>query len=304
MRTYPTFGTFRFLATLGLAIGILGTVLPKPPAVNAQEKTNPPTAKQSNVQPSVASLQNEKTYKILDSTTSVNYEQVPFAEVMDELKDEYDLNMILTRTAIDDSLSEDETITFQCKDLRLKKILKLMLKEKNATYTIEEGVVMVISMDVASDPEFFERRIIDVRSLLARINIAENKRITAANQTHSIQLTVSPRKNSGIQANVAPGLPRSANQNQKTIKEIVSADGTNKQIIINGPISVTKKDPPTAEKLLLDLVKRTVDPSGWDSTNGDGTIEILGGLIVLINTSDSNDQIEDLLNDLEYRMSK
>ncbi len=109
----------------------------------------------------------EAILRALEEPVDWDYDQSSFIEVMDDLKDEYGINVVLDQSARDDSLTEDELVTANFKGIRLKNALRLMLKEKNATFIVRDEVLNVISLDVASDPEFFVTNVYNVGDLVA-----------------------------------------------------------------------------------------------------------------------------------------
>ncbi len=109
----------------------------------------------------------EKILRALNEPFDAEYDETPFIEVMDELRDNYKINVVLDQSAKDDSLTEDEPVTFKVTGIRLKNALRLMLKEKNATFIVRDETLQVISLDVASDPEYFVRNVYNVGDLVA-----------------------------------------------------------------------------------------------------------------------------------------
>ena len=61
------------------------------------------------------------------------------------------LNFILTPSASNDALPKDETITSNISGMPLGKALDLILAPKNATYVIDSGAILFISLDEADD---------------------------------------------------------------------------------------------------------------------------------------------------------
>ena len=107
------------------------------------------------------------TEKALEQTSNREYEEVPFADVMAELEESSRLNFILHESAIDDALTKEELVTFGVRGVPLAKALELMLGPFNATYAIEEGVVMIISKDNITDPEHLRLKMFDCKKLVA-----------------------------------------------------------------------------------------------------------------------------------------
>ena len=109
----------------------------------------------------------EKILRALNEPFDAEYDETPFIEVMDELRDNYKINVVLDQSAKDDSLTEDDPITFKVTGIRLKNALRLMLKEKNATFIVRDETLQIISLDVASDPEYFVTNVYNVGDLVA-----------------------------------------------------------------------------------------------------------------------------------------
>nr|ABX10569.1 hypothetical secreted protein [uncultured planctomycete 5H12] len=109
----------------------------------------------------------EKILRALNEPFDAEYDETPFIEVMDELRDNYKINVVLDQSAKDDSLTEDDPITFKVTGIRLKNALRLMLKEKNATFIVRDETLQIISLDVASDPEYFVTNVYNVGDLIA-----------------------------------------------------------------------------------------------------------------------------------------
>ena len=109
----------------------------------------------------------EQILNALDEPADLDFEDTPFIEVMDFLRDEYKINVVLDQTARDDSLTEDELITFNVKGIRLKNALRLLLSEKEATFIVRDEVLRIISLSSASDPEFFVTNVYNVGDLVA-----------------------------------------------------------------------------------------------------------------------------------------
>ena len=160
-----------------------------------------------------------------------NFNGAAFQDVRQTLAKQLDANVFLDQSAEDDSLVDDEVVTFQATNLPGRDALKLMLKRYNATYVVKRGVLSVISMDVATSPEYFRRKIF------------------------------------------------------------------NCQRIFNS-------DKGCGEDELLVLIKKVVDPENWSETNGDASVTVVGGLLVVLATESMLDQIGDLLRDLEWDMNR
>lgn len=209
------------------------------------------------------SRRNTEIRKILTTEASLDCVEMEFADVMESLSEEYGVNFILDHTARNDSLQRDTPIDFSIQGIPLNKALKLMLLEHNATYLVSDGVVRIISLDVASASDYFSRQIFDVSVLVKQINNAQRSNRNVDGQIHS-------ETDSG-------GAPSGGGQ---SLHEVA-----------------------TAEQNLIDVIKTTIAPDSWDDTNGDGTADILGGLLIVNQTEENSLQIGELLQDLSFRYS-
>ncbi len=262
--------------------------------------------KQKNkLRQSDSTLRNAQTQETLNRDfAEFNFDDIPFQEVVGFLQDKHSLTIVLDQSARDDSLTMDEPLSFSIRDVPLKTALRLMLVEKNATYTVQDGVMRIISLDVAEDPEFFRRRIFDCRNLLAQIRISEKNRIgTPRNIDHYRSRSGGGGFGGGAGGGLGGGVFNfAANLNQDTSDE--TNDESEANIGTKQPAPYAIPVPlVTAESLLTNLVKNTVEADGWDETNGDATLGIVGGLAVVIAPESTLDQINDLLQDLEYTLS-
>lgn len=112
--------------------------------------------------------------KKLEEPASLNYDETEFSEVMSDLVDKLSIDVVLDQTARDDSLSEYEPITFKVTDMPYSHALRLLLRNHNATYMVNSGVLRIISLDVESDPDYFRRKMLDCRNLIQLLIVAED----------------------------------------------------------------------------------------------------------------------------------
>lgn len=89
----------------------------------------------------------EKILKALEEPADFAYDETPWNEIEEELEDKYKINIVLTVSARDDSLAEDDPVTATFTGIRLKNALRQMLAEKNATFVVKDEVLMIISKD-------------------------------------------------------------------------------------------------------------------------------------------------------------
>ena len=103
----------------------------------------------------------------LNETADLNYDEQPWSEVEEELETKYGINIVLTSSASDDSLTEDELITENLSGIRFKNALRIMLEKYNATFVVKDEVLKIISLDDAEDVKWFVTNVYNVGDLVA-----------------------------------------------------------------------------------------------------------------------------------------
>ena len=108
----------------------------------------------------------QRTETALNQNVHFTFEDSPFSEIQQSLEAQMGLNLVLTQSAKDDALTADETITFEINGMPLGKALELMLAPYNATYVIDSGAVLFISLDEAEDKKWTRLKMFDCRELV------------------------------------------------------------------------------------------------------------------------------------------
>lgn len=237
----------------------------------------------------------------LDSKIDFDYDETPFIEIMDQLQEVYGINVMLDQSASDDSLSEDDLVTFKVRKIRMKAGLRLMLDQFNATYLVKNEVLLIISKDVANDPEFFTRRIINCRSLIETIGASDRRGKDAISAIYQIG-----------EKTALGGLGNGGATTGGGVFSLVPGDEINGLVDDKGQINMEEQaktwflvqrgfDPGMD---LIDTVKLSIAPDDWDDTNGDGSITLVGGCLVIQQTEEVIEDIEDLLVELTKSMGQ
>ena len=131
----------------------------------------------SSPSPATTTLVDDKIRENLANPCDFNYNEMPFEGIRESLEERYGVNIVLTASASEDALTEDETFSSKLSGISLASGLRILLADKNATYVIQDGVIKIISLDEAHDEKWFARRMIDVSETLKLIRIAEKNRI-------------------------------------------------------------------------------------------------------------------------------
>lgn len=133
----------------------------------AQEESAP--QKTQKTTPKIDEI-NLPILEALATPVLLEYDEATFLDVKVDLEQKFKIDILLDQTAKDDSLTEEDSLTFSnLRKLRLDTCLKLMLAEQNATITVQDGVLRVISLDVADVPEYFLIQVFDCRSLIDKL---------------------------------------------------------------------------------------------------------------------------------------
>ncbi len=286
---------------------------------------------------------NRRTLASLRRIVSMKFTEMEFRIVREKLMQKLGHPIILDISAQDDSLTDDELVSVDIKNARMSTAIRLMLLEQNATYMIDDGVIRIISLDVQSDPEFFRRHAFDCRSLLSlnkKNEVAFPSEGGGLSQFYNMPggfggasgnggvfntQTAGPQGGSvgggfsgsggsvggGLGAGGTPqGLPGGGfggGGRAAQTKRGGGGFGGGNQSTENGGGGVSqppqKPEPTPESQKLIDLIKMSVNPDGWDDTNGDGTVMAIGGVLVVSNDEKTLQEIGDLLADLEHLYS-
>lgn len=172
------------------------------------------------------------TKKKLEQSFSSEYDGVQLSEVVKQINRKYSVNIVIDRSAIEDSLDPKSPVTFAAKDVTLQQGLQLILSEHNATILVDDAAIRIISKDVAGEPDFQATRVFNVIGLLESIS----------------------------------------RSNRNTDKSMESS--------------------------LDDAIKAIVNPDCWDTTMGESTISIVGGMLVVRASHETLVNVEQFISKL------
>jgi len=259
---------------------------------------------------------NQKIRELLKQKCSLQYEELPYFEVQEELAEKLGLNFVLTDSAQEDSLVFDQPVTVNLQGLPYASALRIMLAKHNATYCIRDQTLFVISLDDAScDERYFARKMIDVSKLLTQIRMREFKRIGQPVSTSAIKVN-GPESGNGSGATTGPrggGVfclqEESSPQGQKSGDTISKSDIQKLTNAIEKLQQASEKPAPvakliTAESMLLEAIQTAVHLDEWrgDSTNGEWRMTCVGDVLIVIAPDSAVEQVEDFLTDFQYML--
>ena len=164
--------------------------------INAKKsiRENPPASVERTTTMSPARSADESIRRKLNEPLNVTYDETPWKEIESQFEKAYGFNIVLTFSAKDDSLTDDEPISENLTGISLRNGLRLMLRPKNATFIVKDGVMQIISLDDAEDAQYFSTNFINVRPILANIAKLEKSRIGKPRIVHSANNDKSDKK--------------------------------------------------------------------------------------------------------------
>ena len=262
--------------------------------------------------------------KLLEVDSYFDEEETPFQDIMSRLQEDLKINVFLSETAANDALTRDEPITFSINKAPLKQALRLMLEQYNATYVVDGGVLKIISRDVENDPEFFVRRMYDVKELLSKIEELEPHRTGMVPFQMRYGFISNGGGGFGGGGGGGGGGGASRGGGLFSVQEVGQTHAEQPQVVqsqqpqsplptvasqaVGGNGQAEAKAESGArmiyvspEDLFIATIEETIASDEWDHTGGSGTIKILGGLMIVNQSEAINDQIHSFLQDLEYR---
>ena len=263
-----------------------------------------------------------QTEAALKQAVDLDFDEIPFVEVKEELATKTGLNFILTDSASDDALPDDEPITFEITGMPLGKALELMLAPCNATYVIDSGVVLFISLDEAEDEKWFRVKMFDCRELVKVLpKTAPPVKLFNFGGGFSGRSGGGGFDGSGGGGGGGGGVfsiappshqsqPQTGNNTKKqTAKKSPSEsqllDKKLQQIMKMLEQEATRRQPlPSVEYTLETLVRSMVGSETWVEGDGHGSasLKVVNGILIVRNSETILKQVENLLVDLEGKL--
>ncbi|MFK7768634.1 MAG: permease prefix domain 1-containing protein [Mariniblastus sp.] len=295
--TLATAGLF-VVATLLMALWPDNARFGAPEYSTAQQATDEAVQK-TGFYLSDATRRDQQTAEALEKSISVDYDETPFLDVMEHLTSETGLNFFLHGCASDDSLTADELITLRLKNVTTAKMLEILLETKNATYTIDEGIVVIISQDYAEDTKYLRMRMFDCRDI---VNLLPETLPSQYASSSASGATKSNAKGGGLFCVQQPSMEELANQNPlASNQDDISSDSKPETKATEEAPTNSPPPTPVASRgmTLLNIVQSSIAPDSWES-NGQGlaTISEVNGILIICQKESEFRNIDRLLADL------
>ncbi|MFT7632325.1 MAG: hypothetical protein ACI87E_003377 [Mariniblastus sp.] len=238
------------------------------PAAQTKERTEAPA-------PVSDAQANREIMKKLMASVDFDFDETPWSEIEEYLESNLQLNIILTISAKDDALSEDEPLTFSSSGTSVLSAMRQMLVKHNATVTVQGSFLKIISLDDADDPRYFSNHFYNVRALLDAIREKEQVRLGKP------------------QAPAKPVLSHDLDEEDQADDLFGTGMGMDRV-----PVTTV-----TAESMLTDIVTSSVANDSWSkSGKGKASINIVAGYMIVSSSSDVASGVRTFLDDLEYHL--
>jgi len=271
---------------------------------------------------SQGSLQVEAAEKAMNVVLSFDLAEQSFSDVLEQLEKKTGLNFVLTSSAMDDSLSGKQPITFQINAMPLHKALALMLESHNAAYVINGGVVKIISLDDAMDPKWHRIKMFDCRKLLD--SLPETSPVASTNAVSGggakVRGATEDTGGGGNRAGggmfaiqpMAPQLPALQSRSSVLRQDLVKNDSKLLEQKLGQLVAMVQAQAqaqaersqvkPSSEHTLLDLVTTMVSPDSWEQAMGTGKIRLVNGVLIVSQTESTLLEISSFLTDLKLNV--
>ncbi|MGI9519252.1 MAG: hypothetical protein ACR2NP_19535 [Pirellulaceae bacterium] len=284
---------------------------------------------------SVATAQNEQftegennrtTFQTLKTNITVDFFEHRFEDVMKELRDQTGVTFVLDESAGDNNLDAESLITMSQENMRAATVLAFMFRPFQCTWSIRDGVVVILSEDAALDQ--LNLMVFDCSDLLAKIQ-------PRVERQRGGRGTVAGGFGGGGGAGTAGGVfsvqededdpfseddpfadvndpemsdpfadddaeveddPFGAEPAQDELVEPQSAEQVQAEEEPQPPVT-----PPVVEVTvsphdqLVDLIQQTVEPHSWTENGGVARIVTINDLVVIRQTQVNLREIETLL---------
>jgi hypothetical protein len=212
---------------------------------------------------------NAQTQAKLEKSIDAEFVETPLGQVLDRLAEETKAQFRMDMRVLNEAgITADMPVTFHLKNMPAETILRLMFRDSNLAYWLEDGVVIVTTQDEAN--QYLETRFYRVNDLLDLTNepISIDKPITIASDSAS-------EKNS-IFASKPPA------KNLRDVKEDYTVNVDN----------------------LIEVITTTIRPQTWDTVGGAGSISEYRGVLIVSQTQDIHREIPKLLDKLRKLIDK
>jgi hypothetical protein len=198
----------------------------------------------------------------LNQRVDLDVVELPLKDVCQMLGEENGIQIFLQMKKLEEaSVSADTPITKQFKQVRLRTILELMLKDLELTYVEKDGLLLITTPEDAEST--MEIRVYDCRDLLAmEAPIGSDKLVVPASRPSDAKANAFDQS--------------FGRRTGEAVRPISEHD--------------------LRALRLIALVEANVDATSWSSVGGPGEISEFNGLVVVTQTDHTHGKVEHLLD--------
>ncbi len=253
---------------------------------------------------------NDLAIQELERLRSIDYHDMRFGDILEQLAEQTGLRFELHETAIDSNLDIDTPYSKTIQSTRLATILDLLLEPFQCTYSIKDGIVMIVGKDYANENPDME--VLNCQVLLA--SIQPQQEFFDGNPP-SAPKAPQPKLEGGGLGGVVFAIPipqaqgdpiQQVTQQEKEPAvevEVLADDASPGSASVDEgggaskPISYYRTIEP--RERLVNLIRDTIDRDSWKENGNHASIIELNGLLVIRQTAHNIREIRILLERLE-----
>ena len=248
----------------------------------------PPAARDA----SMSRLDDTLLEKLDGTTVDAEYVAVDFEDVVDDLRERYELNIHVSWDNLDAvGVRKDKRLEVRLRQVSLATLLDMILREAEPRpaelgYTVEGGVVVISRRGALARNTFI--RTYEITDL-----IESGYALRRFGNTPVLSLQLTGREFLGGEARESGGLGG-----------VGVGGGVGGGAIYGDPA----EDPSRLSKMeraqqIIDVVTESIDPGSWGVNGGDvATIRVFNGVLIIRNTIDGHRRVGDFLDLLRHSM--
>lgn len=149
------------------------TVVARPPAVVwqvAMQAKNPAGSENQNPAPvrNQAVSPEQRIQQALEARSDLEFEEIPFSDVVASIADKYGLSIVIDKQAVDDlGFDTASPITVRLKGIKLQSAIDSILEPLDLDWIVRHEVLLITSLEAATS-RYLESRVYDVTDILLR----------------------------------------------------------------------------------------------------------------------------------------
>ncbi len=236
----------------------------------------------------------------LNAPADLHFQNMPLRQVIEDLRQMYKLNIYIDEQALmDKGIGLDRPVSIKLDGIALKSALRLMLRNLNLTYIIDEGALQIVTPDRARGKMGLATHY--VADIVIPVgNFANLPFVTPGGQNPlppgMMQTNPPAPANTPTPLTTPFGIPGGTPIGSTSMGTPTTAPTTQTPDASN---ATWAKSAPgaTQEKELMRLITNVIAPQSWTDMGGPGTIDYhpLTMALVINQTPDIQEQIADLL---------